>query len=49
VHLSNIHNREAFRAHSYVSRAAQGVICGLGFAGYRLALIALSDILEEDQ
>jgi 3-dehydroquinate dehydratase-2 len=49
VHLSNIHNREAFRAHSYVSRAAQGVICGLGFAGYRLALIALSDMLEEDQ
>ncbi len=49
VHLSNIHNRELFRAHSYVSRAAQGVICGLGFAGYRLALIALSDILEEDQ
>jgi 3-dehydroquinate dehydratase-2 len=49
VHLSNIHNRETFRAHSYVSRAAQGVICGLGFAGYRLALIALSDILEEDQ
>ncbi len=49
VHLSNIHNREAFRSHSYASRAAQGVICGLGFAGYRLALIALSDILEEDQ
>jgi 3-dehydroquinate dehydratase-2 len=49
VHLSNIHNREAFRAHSYVSRAALGVICGLGFAGYRLALIAVSDILEEEQ
>lgn len=49
VHISNIHTRESFRHHSYVSRAAQGVICGLGFAGYRLALIALSDILEEDQ
>jgi len=49
VHISNIHARESFRHHSYVSRAAQGVICGLGFAGYRLALIALSDILEEDQ
>ena len=49
VHITNIHAREEFRHHSYVSRAAQGVICGLGFAGYRLALIALSDILEEDQ
>ena len=49
VHLSNIHKRESFRHQSYVSRAADGVICGLGFAGYRLALIALSDILEEDQ
>jgi 3-dehydroquinate dehydratase-2 len=49
VHLSNIHKREAFRHNSYISRAADGVICGLGFAGYRLALIALSDLLEEDQ
>jgi 3-dehydroquinate dehydratase II len=49
VHLSNIHKRETFRQHSYVSLAADAVICGLGFAGYRLALIALSDILEEDQ
>lgn len=48
VHISNIHKRESFRHHSYVSRAAEGVICGLGFAGYRLALIALSDILEEE-
>jgi 3-dehydroquinate dehydratase-2 len=47
VHLSNIHRREEFRHHSYVSRAATGVICGLGIAGYRLALISLSDILEE--
>ena len=49
VHLSNIHKRETFRHHSFVSQAADSVICGLGFAGYRLALIALSDILEEDQ
>ena len=49
VHISNIHKREAFRHHSYISNAVDGVICGLGFAGYRLALIALSDILEEDQ
>jgi 3-dehydroquinate dehydratase-2 len=49
VHLTNIQKRESFRQHSYVSLVADGVICGLGFAGYRLALIALSDILEEDQ
>lgn len=38
VHLSNIHRREAFRQHSYFSDLAEGVICGLGAAGYRLAL-----------
>jgi len=38
VHLSNIHKREPFRHHSYFSDLAEGVICGLGAAGYRLAL-----------
>jgi 3-dehydroquinate dehydratase-2 len=38
VHLSNIHTRESFRQHSYFSAIAEGVICGLGPDGYRLAL-----------
>lgn len=43
VHLSNIHKREEFRHHSFVSRAASGVIAGFGAKGYRLALAALED------
>jgi 3-dehydroquinate dehydratase II len=38
VHLSNIHRRESFRHHSYFSDIAIGVICGLGWQGYVLAL-----------
>jgi 3-dehydroquinate dehydratase-2 len=38
VHISNIHQREAFRHHSYLSGIAAGVICGLGVEGYRLAI-----------
>jgi 3-dehydroquinate dehydratase II len=38
VHISNIHRREAFRHHSYVSGVADGVVAGLGVAGYGLAL-----------
>ncbi len=40
VHLSNVHAREAFRAHSYFSDIAEGVITGLGAQGYELALQA---------
>jgi 3-dehydroquinate dehydratase-2 len=42
VHLSNIHQRDEFRHHSYVSKAADGVICGLGGLGYELALEAVA-------
>ncbi|WP_083007694.1 type II 3-dehydroquinate dehydratase [Halomonas sp. GT] len=41
VHLSNVHKREAFRHHSYVSLRADGVIAGLGVQGYRAALDAV--------
>jgi len=47
VHISNIHRRETFRHHSYVSYAATGVICGLGVQGYALALTAVAALLEE--
>ena len=40
IHLSNVHRREAFRHHSYFSDVAEGVICGLGPAGYEYALTA---------
>ena len=45
VHLTNIHAREEFRARSMISRAVQGVICGLGIRGYGLALTALAEML----
>ncbi|WP_334188028.1 type II 3-dehydroquinate dehydratase [Noviherbaspirillum sp.] len=38
VHISNVHQREAFRHHSYLSAIASGVICGLGVEGYRFAI-----------
>ena len=46
VHISNVHKREAFRHHSYVSTVASGVIVGCGTQGYQLALRRLARLLE---
>lgn len=46
VHLTNIHTREPFRHHSYVSSVAYGVICGFGPSGYKLAIHALAEKLS---
>ena len=46
VHLSNILQREDFRHHSYVSKAARGLICGFGGFGYEMALEAAARLLE---
>jgi 3-dehydroquinate dehydratase-2 len=45
VHITNIHAREEFRRHSYVSRAAQAVVCGFGINGYALAIAGLASLL----
>ncbi|MFQ5533334.1 MAG: type II 3-dehydroquinate dehydratase [Sphingomonadales bacterium] len=47
VHISNIFRREDFRHHSYISQAANGVICGLGTNGYRMALEAVHQITQD--
>lgn len=46
LHLSNVHAREAFRRHSYLSDIAVGVICGFGADSYRLALDAALSRLD---
>ncbi len=46
VHLSNVHAREPFRHHSYLSDVALGVICGLGAQGYDFALSAALKFLD---
>ncbi len=45
VHISNIHQRESFRHHSYVSHRADGVIAGCGTQGYKFALERLAEML----
>jgi len=47
VHLSNVHAREPFRHHSYLSDVAIGVICGLGNEGYSFALKAAHSFLTK--
>jgi len=48
VHLSNIHKREAFRHHSYLSDVACAVICGMGAKGYSFALQSASQFAIKD-
>lgn len=49
VHISNIHKREAFRHHSYVSMRADGVIAGLGTQGYPFAVRRLARLIDEKE
>jgi 3-dehydroquinate dehydratase II len=45
VHITNIHQREEYRHHSYVSKGARGVICGFGVTGYALAITGLATMI----
>ena len=47
VHISNVHKREAFRHHSYISARADGVIVGLGIRGYAAAVRHILDLLTD--
>jgi 3-dehydroquinate dehydratase II len=47
VHISNVHRRESFRHHSYVSLRADGVIAGFGTQGYGLALQRLARLIDQ--
>lgn len=47
VHISNIHAREEFRAHSYPAKAATGIIVGFGILGYELAIRGLAALVAE--
>jgi 3-dehydroquinate dehydratase-2 len=45
IHITNIHQREEYRHHSYISKGARGVICGLGVEGYALAVAGLASLI----
>jgi 3-dehydroquinate dehydratase II len=49
VHISNIHKRESFRHHSYISARADGVIVGCGVEGYQLALRRIATLLKSSE
>ncbi len=49
LHVSNIHRREEFRHHSYLSKVCIGMICGLGVNGYPLAVRAMRDYLKDQK
>ena len=48
VHISNVHRRESFRHHSYVSLTATGVMAGFGTHGYSLALRHVAQLLAKE-
>jgi 3-dehydroquinate dehydratase-2 len=48
LHISNVHNREEFRHHSYISPAARGIIVGFGVAGYPLAIRGLVTVTGDN-
>ena len=47
IHITNIHAREEFRHHSYISKAARAVVCGFGVAGYTLAISGLAAMVGQ--
>lgn len=49
VHISNVHKREPFRHHSFISSRADGVIAGFGTQGYQLALRRVARLIDENQ
>jgi len=49
LHISNVHAREPFRHHSYISPAARGIIVGFGVLGYTLAITGLVQVTQKTQ
>ena len=45
VHITNIHQRDAFRHHSFISKGAKAVICGFGIEGYALGVTGLASMI----